>query len=53
MLTGDVLIQYKWKKFDGIWRKNGVELEIDNNQHKVYLHFLINEEEKIRFNLYY
>lgn len=53
MLTDDILIQHKWKKFNEMWQKNGVELKIDNNQRKVYLHSIINEDEKIRLNFYH
>ena len=53
MLTDDVLIQNKWKKFNGGWKKNGVGLKVDNSQCKVYLHFIINEEEQIGLFFYH
>lgn len=49
MLTDDILIQNKWKRFDDKWQKNGVRMKVDNNQRKVYLDFIINEEEKLGF----
>lgn len=53
MLTDDVLIQNKWKRFNGKWQKNGVRMEVDNNQRKVYLDFIINENEKLGFFFYH
>lgn len=53
MLTDEILIQHKWKKFDGMWHKNGVGLKIDNDQRKVYLHFIINEDEQIGLFFYH
>jgi hypothetical protein len=49
MITDDVLLQHKWKKFNGKWQKNGVRMKVDNNQRKVYLDFIINENEKLGF----
>lgn len=49
MLTDDALIQNKWKWFNGKWQKNGVRMHVDNNQRKVYLDFIINENEKLGF----
>ena len=53
MLTDDVLIQNKWKRFNGAWQKNGVRMRIDNGQCKVYLDFIINEDEQIGFFFYH
>lgn len=53
MITDDVLLQHKWKRFDGRWRKNGVGLKVDNEQRKVYLNFIINEEEKLGLFFYH
>lgn len=49
MLTDDILIQNKWKKCNGRWQKNGVRMKVDNIQRKVYLDFLINENEQLGF----
>lgn len=53
MITDDVLLQHKWKKFNGEWKKNGVGLKVDNSQCKVYLNFIINEEEQIGLFFYH
>ena len=53
MITDDVLFQNKWKRFDGMWRKNGVGLKIDNEQRKVYLHLIINEDEQLGLFFYH
>ena len=53
MITDDVLLQHKWKRFDAMWQKNGVRLKIDNEQRKVYLNFIINEEEKLGLFFYH
>ena len=36
-----------------MWQKNGVGLKIDNEQRKVYLHFIINEEEQLGLFFYH
>lgn len=49
MISEEELIKHKWKRFNGKWQKNGVRMKVGNNQRKVYLDFIINEDEKLGF----
>lgn len=53
MITDDVLLQHKWKRFNAMWQKNGVGMKVDNIQRKVYLDFLINEDENVGLFFYH
>lgn len=54
MITDDVLLQHRWKRFDGSrWQKNGVIMDVNYDKCRVYLHFTINEKRQIYFYAYH